>query len=69
MKVLVACDESQRVCCAFRALGHEAYSCDIQDLRGDIVAIDAKAHCIEKWDLVIAYPPCTHLIPTCKRKI
>ena len=29
MKVLVACEESQRVCQAFRAIGHEAYSCDI----------------------------------------
>ena len=34
MKVLVACEESQRVCCAFRALGHEAYSCDIQQPSG-----------------------------------
>lgn len=34
MKVLVACEESQRVCAAFRALGHEAYSCDIQECSG-----------------------------------
>lgn len=34
MKVLVACEESQRVCAAFRRLGHEAYSCDIQDCSG-----------------------------------
>ena len=34
MKVLVACEESQRVCMAFRELGHEAYSCDIQDCSG-----------------------------------
>lgn len=34
MKVLVACEESQTVCMAFRALGHEAYSCDIQDCSG-----------------------------------
>lgn len=33
-KVLVACEESQRVCVAFRKLGHEAYSCDIQDCSG-----------------------------------
>ena len=31
MKVLVACEESQRVCIEFRIIGHEAYSCDIQD--------------------------------------
>lgn len=29
MKILVACEESQRVCMAFRAKGHESYSCDI----------------------------------------
>ncbi|MBS7389053.1 MAG: DNA cytosine methyltransferase [Oscillospiraceae bacterium] len=34
MKVLIACEESQRVCMAFRELGHEAYSCDIQDCSG-----------------------------------
>ena len=33
-KVLVACEESQEVCKAFRELGHEAYSCDIQDCSG-----------------------------------
>lgn len=48
MKVLVACEESQAVCKAFRKLGHEAYSCDIQDcsgghpewhIKGDAVAL------------------------------
>ena len=34
LKVLVACEESQRVCMAFRELGHEAYSCDIQEPSG-----------------------------------
>lgn len=34
MKVLVACEESQRVCIAFRKRGHEAYSCDIQEMSG-----------------------------------
>ena len=34
MKILVACEESQRVCGAFRAKGHEAYSCDIQEPSG-----------------------------------
>lgn len=34
MNVLVACEESQRVCLAFRDLGHEAYSCDIQEPSG-----------------------------------
>ena len=34
LKVLVACEESQRVCSAFRRLGHEAYSCDIIEPSG-----------------------------------
>ena len=34
MKVLIACEESQEVCKAFRALGHEAYSCDIVECSG-----------------------------------
>lgn len=34
MRVLVACEESQRVCTAFRERGHEAYSCDILPCSG-----------------------------------
>ena len=34
MRVLIACEESQTVCKAFRDLGHEAYSCDIQEPSG-----------------------------------
>lgn len=34
MNVLVACEESQEVCKAFRAKGHEAYSCDIISCSG-----------------------------------
>lgn len=34
MKVLIACEESQRVCTEFRKRGHEAYSCDIQKCSG-----------------------------------
>lgn len=34
MKVLIACEESQAVCIAFRERGHEAYSCDIQPCSG-----------------------------------
>ena len=34
MKVLIACEESQTVCKAFRARGHEAYSCDVQEPSG-----------------------------------
>ena len=34
MKILIACEESQRVCKAFRGKGHEAFSCDIIDCSG-----------------------------------
>lgn len=34
MNVLIACEESQRVCTAFRAKGHTAYSCDIESAGG-----------------------------------
>lgn len=34
MKVLIACEESQEVCKAFRVLGYEAYSCDVQEPSG-----------------------------------
>lgn len=66
MEVLVACEESQEVCKAFRARGHEAYSCDIQECSGGHPEWHIKADAIEilfsrKWDLVIAHPPCTYL--------
>ena len=65
MKVLCACEESQAVCIEFRKLGHEAYSCDILPssgghpewhLMGDVTQILGY-----EWDMVIAFPPCTHL--------
>ena len=87
MKVLVACEESQAVCKAFRERGHEAYSCDIQEcsgghpewhVQGDVLPIingyhdgigipvfitaDGKKHDTpERWDILIAHPPCTYL--------
>lgn len=99
MRVLVACEESQRVCMAFRAKGHEAYSCDIMDcsgghpewhIKGDVLKIlnprinlipfvtlngivsdsvkgiyfktcDNIEHFVERWDMIIAHPPCTFL--------
>lgn len=66
MKVLVACEESQTVCKAFRELGHEAYSCDIVDCSGGHPEWHIKDDAIkviyrEHWDLVIAHPPCTFL--------
>lgn len=66
MRVLISCEESQEVCKAFRALGHEAFSCDIQDCSGGHPEWHIKGDAIEaiinnKWDLVIAHPPCTYL--------
>lgn len=65
MKVLVACEESQAVCKAFREFGHEAYSCDIQECSGGHpewhIQGDALPLLKEKWDLIIAHPPCTYL--------
>ena len=65
MKVLIACEESQTVCKAFREKGHEAYSCDIQDCSGGHPEWHIKDDVLkilnDKWDLVIAHPPCTDL--------
>lgn len=82
MNVLIACEESQRVCIEFRRLGHRAFSCDIQDqtgghpewhIKGDALPLingnckfqtqDGKTHKQDgKWDMLIAFPPCTYLI-------
>lgn len=65
MRVLVACEESQAVCKAFRTRGHEAYSCDIQDCSGGHPEWHIKGDVLEQldkgWDMMIAHPPCTHL--------
>ena len=65
LKVLVACEESQTVCKAFRELGHEAYSCDIQDCSGGHPEWHLKQDVLpllhEHWDLIIAHPPCTYM--------
>ena len=81
MKILVACEESQEVCKAFRERGHIAYSCDIVECSGghpewhikqDVIPL-LNGHCtfetcdgqvhnlIKEWDIIIAFPPCTHL--------
>ena len=46
LKVLVACEESQEVCKAFRELGHEAYSCDIQECSGGHPEWHIKGDCL-----------------------
>ena len=65
MKILIASEESQAVTLEFRKLGHEAYSCDLLDCSGGHPEFHIKGDVIpllkEKWDLIIAFPPCTHL--------
>lgn len=65
MRVLVACEESQVVCKAFRERGHEAYSCDIQACSGGHPEWHIMHDAVEVaytglWDLMIAHPPCTY---------
>jgi len=70
MKVLIACEESQTVTKAFRKLGYEAYSCDMQEcsgghpewhIRGDAIKVAYTVHNEQHWDLMIAHPPCTYM--------
>ena len=65
MRILIACEESQTVCKAFRKKGHEAYSCDIDECSGGHPEWHIQADVLQilklKWDMVIAHPPCTHL--------
>jgi hypothetical protein len=65
-KILIACEESQAVCLAFRKRGLKAYSCDIIECSGgypewhiqeDVLNVIEREH----WDVMIAFPPCTHL--------
>lgn len=67
-RVLIACEESQTVCKAFREKGHESFSCDLLPSSGghpewhiqdDIFNVINKG-----WDLIIAHPPCTYLTIT-----
>lgn len=72
LRVLVACEESQAVCKAFRLLGHKAFSCDIQDCSGGHPEWHLKMDVLKVlnlpiWDLVIAHPPCTFLTVAANR--
>lgn len=65
MRVLIACEYSGRVRDAFKAKGHDAWSCDLLDteVEGQHFKQNIEkilSHGI-KWDLMIAHPPCTHL--------
>ena len=71
MKILVACEESQAVTIELRRLGHEAYSCDIEPCSGGHPEWHLQQDVIpllkEKWDMIIAFPPCTYLTVTGNR--
>ena len=87
MRVLVACEESQEVCKAFRSRGHEAFSCDIQECSGGHPEWHIQGDCLpllngnctfqtadgvtyilpDRWDLIVAHPPCTYLTVTGNR--
>lgn len=63
MKVLIACEYSGLVRDAFKAKGHDAWSCDLlptelpgQHIQGDVLTVLNNG-----WDLMVAHPPCTHL--------
>lgn len=65
MSILIACEESQAVAIAFRKLGHEAYSCDVEPCSGGRpewhIREDALSIINDDWDMIIAHPPCTYL--------
>ena len=58
MRVLIACEESQAVCIEFRKLGHEAFSCDIQECSGGRpewhIQGDVLDQLDKSWDMVVA---------------
>lgn len=65
MKVLIACEESQVVCKAFKERGHEAYSNDLVDCSGGHPEWHLKMDCreaikLKEWDLIIIHTPCTY---------
>lgn len=65
MRVLCACEESQAVTSELRRLGHEAYSCDLLPCSGGHPEWHIQSDALEvakmSWDMVLAFPPCTHL--------
>lgn len=64
LRVLVACEFSGVVRRAFRALGHDAWSCDVlpaDDMAYHHWQCDVRLVLEKNWDLMIAHPPCTDL--------
>jgi site-specific DNA-cytosine methylase len=71
MRILLACEESQEVTKRLRAKGHEAFSCDILPCSGGKpewhLQQDVTELLKQKWDMIIAFPPCTFLTVTGNR--
>jgi site-specific DNA-cytosine methylase len=63
MRVLVACEFSGRVRSAFEQRGHDAWSCDLleSELPGNHFQCDVREVLTLEWDMLLAFPPCTHL--------
>src|SRR5688572_6747383 len=63
MRVLVACEFSGIVREAFRARGHNAWSCDIlpSEIDGPHIRCDVRDIINDDWDMMLAFPPCTYL--------
>ena len=65
MKILVGCEESQAVTIELRKLGHEAFSCDVMESSGGYPQWHIQGDLLKElhkgWDMLIAFPPCTHL--------
>lgn len=63
MRVLVACEFSGTVREAFAKRGHDAWSCDIlpSEIAGNHIQADVRLVLDNRWDLMIAHPPCTYL--------
>lgn len=63
MRVLIACETSGRVRDAFITAGHDAVSCDVlpTDSPGPHIEGDVLPHLGDGWDMIVAFPPCTHL--------
>ena len=66
MSILIACEFSGTVRQAFRAIGHDAWSCDILPAEdGSPYLMQSMVESVvlanQSWDLMIAHPPCTHL--------
>ncbi len=65
MRILVGCEESQEVTKALRELGHEAFSCDLQECSGDKPEWHYQCDVFEAiklgWDMAIFFPTCTYL--------